>query len=137
PPPAPPSRRRATPPASEPRSTTRPIPIPRSQGRAMSTTTKPTAGTTAQHVDLAISGMTCASCSARVERKLNKLDGVEASVNLATERASVSFPSALSVADIVATVEKTGYGATPLEKDRGDRAPAMTHDVVSRDSLRT
>ncbi|MGO0575621.1 heavy metal translocating P-type ATPase [Ornithinimicrobium panacihumi] len=96
--------------------------------------TAPEAGDT-QHVDLAISGMTCASCSARIERKLNKLDGVEASVNLATEKASVSFPSALSVADIVATVEKTGYGATPLEKE-GPRAPAMTHDVVGQGSLR-
>ena len=102
----------------------------------MSTSTKPTADTAAQHVDLAITGMTCASCSARIERKLNKIDGVEASVNLATEKASISFPSALSVADIVATVEKTGYGATPLEDERGGRAPAMTHDVVSKDSLR-
>jgi Cu+-exporting ATPase len=99
----------------------------------MSTTTT---STDTQHVDLAISGMTCASCSARIERKLNKIDGVEASVNLATEKASVSFPSALSVADIVATVEKTGYGATPLERDRGGRAPAMTHDLVGKDSLR-
>ncbi|RIK15956.1 MAG: cadmium-translocating P-type ATPase [Acidobacteria bacterium] len=106
----------------------------------MSTTTRSTsetgASTPTKHVDLAITGMTCASCSARIERKLNKLDGVEASVNLATEKASVRFPSALSVADIVAAVEKTGYGATPLEEDRGSRAPAMTHDVVSRGSLR-
>ena len=88
-----------------------------------------------QHVDLAITGMTCASCSARVERKLNKMDGVQASVNLATEKASVDFPADLPVADIVATVEKTGYGATPIERERG-RAPAMTHDVVDQDSLR-
>ncbi|MFK5584825.1 heavy metal translocating P-type ATPase [Serinicoccus sp. LYQ131] len=92
-------------------------------------------GTTDQHVDLAISGMTCASCSARIERKLNKLDGVNASVNLATEKASVSFPSALSVSDIVATVEKTGYGATELG-DRHSGGPEMTHDVVADDSLR-
>ncbi|HLS44228.1 MAG TPA: heavy metal translocating P-type ATPase [Ornithinicoccus sp.] len=105
----------------------------------MSTSTKSTATTSAvdtQHVDLAITGMTCASCSARIERKLNKLDGVEASVNLATEKASVTYPVALSVADIVATVEKTGYGATPLEQDRSGRAPAMTHDVVDQSSLR-
>ncbi|MGD8149956.1 heavy metal translocating P-type ATPase [Ornithinimicrobium sp. Y1694] len=90
-----------------------------------------------QQVDLAITGMTCASCSARIERKLNKLDGVEASVNLATEKATVTFPSALSVADIVATVEKSGYGATPLERDRvTGRTPAMTHDVVGLESLR-
>ena len=103
----------------------------------MSTTkTSPETSSDLAHIDLAITGMTCASCSARVERKLNKLDGVEASVNLATEKASVTFPSGLSVADIVATVEKTGYGATPVEQDRAGRAPAMTHDVVSRDSLR-
>lgn len=104
----------------------------------MSTTTDPTTQGSTQHVDLAISGMTCASCSARIERKLNKVDGVEASVNLATEKASVTFPSALSVADIVATVEKTGYGATPLADDTTGpgRAPAMTHDVVGQGSLR-
>jgi Cu+-exporting ATPase len=101
----------------------------------MSTTQQQQTSTDTQHVDLAITGMTCASCSARIERKLNKLDGVEASVNLATEKASITFPSALSVADIVATVEKTGYGATPLEEDRA-RGPVMTHDVVDRDSLR-
>ena len=103
----------------------------------MSIRTQPTT-TDTQHVDLAISGMTCASCSARIERKLNKLDGVDASVNLATEKASVTFPSALSVTDIVATVEKTGYGATPLadETSGPGRAPAMTHDVVGQGSLR-
>jgi len=96
-----------------------------------------TTETSTQHVDLAITGMTCASCSARIERKLSKLDGVEASVNLATEKASVTFPSALSVTDIVGVVEKTGYGATPLDDGTGPgRAPAMTHDVVGHDSLR-
>ncbi|WP_022923279.1 heavy metal translocating P-type ATPase [Serinicoccus marinus] len=102
----------------------------------MSTTTDAPGET--QHVDLAISGMTCASCSARIERKLNKVDGVQASVNLATEKASVTFPSALSVTDIVGVVEKTGYGATPLVEDATGpgRAPAMTHDVVGQGSLR-
>ena len=103
----------------------------------MSATTNPEpTQTPLTEVDLAISGMTCASCSSRVERRLNKLDGVEASVNLATETAHVRFPSALSVSDIVATVEKTGYGATPLEREKGQRPPAMTHDVVGQDSLR-
>ncbi|GAA1173249.1 heavy metal translocating P-type ATPase [Ornithinimicrobium humiphilum] len=102
----------------------------------MSTRTTTPPDTQTQHVDLAITGMTCASCSARIERKLNKLDGVEASVNLATEKASVTFPSALSVTDIVATVEKTGYGATPIEQHRGGSGPVMTHDVVTGDSLR-
>ena len=101
----------------------------------MSTTSTDPVSTT-QHVDLAITGMTCASCSARIERKLNKLDGVEASVNLATEKATVHFPAELTVGDLVATVEKTGYGATPLEEDRSLQPPAMTHDVVDRGSLR-
>ncbi|HET8602002.1 MAG TPA: heavy metal translocating P-type ATPase [Segeticoccus sp.] len=63
---------------------------------------------------LAISGMTCASCSARIERKLNKLDGVDAEVNLATEKAVVRFADPLGTDDILATVKKTGYGATVL-----------------------
>jgi len=61
--------------------------------------------------DLVIGGMTCASCAARVEKKLNKLDGVTATVNLATETARVSFPDTLTVADLVAVVERTGYTA--------------------------
>ena len=61
--------------------------------------------------DLAIGGMTCASCAVRVEKKLNKLDGVTAMVNLATETAHVSFPDSVSVADLVAVVERTGYTA--------------------------
>ena len=61
--------------------------------------------------DLAIGGMTCASCAARVEKKLNKLDGVSATVNLATETARVSFPDGLTVTDLVAVVERTGYTA--------------------------
>ena len=61
---------------------------------------------------LDVEGMTCASCAARIERKLNKLDGVEATVNYATEAASVSFdPTSVSVDDLIATVEATGYHA--------------------------
>lgn len=65
-------------------------------------------------VDLAISGMTCASCSARIEKKLGRLDGVDAVVNLATEKATVRWTGPLTVADIVATVQRTGYGAEVL-----------------------
>jgi len=61
--------------------------------------------------DLVIGGMTCASCAARVEKKLNKLDGVSATVNLATETARVSFPDAVTVTDLIAVVERTGYTA--------------------------
>jgi Cu+-exporting ATPase len=64
--------------------------------------------------ELEIGGMTCASCAARVEKKLNKLDGVEASVNFATERAYVAAPAFVDLADLISTVEKTGYTAEPV-----------------------
>ncbi len=64
-----------------------------------------------QSVDLRIGGMTCASCAARVERKLNRMPGVEASVNYATEKAHVLLPDGVSVADAIATVAATGYTA--------------------------
>ncbi|WP_228974225.1 cation-translocating P-type ATPase [Streptomyces sp. DH12] len=65
-------------------------------------------------VELAIGGMTCASCAARVEKKLNRMDGVEATVNYATEKAKVTYRGDdVSVADLVATVEATGYTARP------------------------
>jgi Cu+-exporting ATPase len=63
-------------------------------------------------VRLEIGGMTCASCAARIERRLNKLDGVKASVNFATEEAAVAFdPGRLTLADLIKTVEATGYAA--------------------------
>ncbi|MEI5099280.1 heavy metal translocating P-type ATPase [Streptomyces sp. PmtG] len=63
-------------------------------------------------VELSIGGMTCASCAARIEKKLNRMDGVEATVNYATEKAKVSFEGdGLAVADLIATVEATGYTA--------------------------
>ncbi|MFE6774278.1 heavy metal translocating P-type ATPase [Streptomyces fimicarius] len=76
------------------------------------TTAGSEAGTTA--VELAIGGMTCASCAARIEKKLNRMDGVEATVNYATEKAKVTYPGAdVSVDDLIATVEATGYTARP------------------------
>jgi P-type Cu+ transporter len=74
--------------------------------------------TDTDHLELPISGMTCASCASRIERKLNKLDGVRATVNYATERATVEFDSG-SVAPerLVEAVESVGYGATlPAEE---------------------
>jgi len=62
-------------------------------------------------VDLAIGGMTCASCAARVEKKLNRMPGVQASVNFATEKARVRYPVQLAPTELVATVEATGYTA--------------------------
>ncbi|MFJ8694012.1 heavy metal translocating P-type ATPase [Streptomyces roseolilacinus] len=65
-------------------------------------------------VELAIGGMTCASCAARIEKKLNRMDGVEATVNYATERAKVTYKDAdVSVQDLITTVEATGYTARP------------------------
>ncbi|HET8594999.1 MAG TPA: heavy metal translocating P-type ATPase [Intrasporangium sp.] len=62
-------------------------------------------------IELAISGMTCASCANRIERKLNKVEGVTATVNYATEKAKVSFPESLTAADLVRVVEQAGYAA--------------------------
>ncbi|MGK9464948.1 heavy metal translocating P-type ATPase (plasmid) [Streptomyces sp. G6] len=66
----------------------------------------------AQTVDLAITGMTCASCANRIERKLNKLSGVSATVNFATASARVAYPDDLTPQDLIATVKATGYGAS-------------------------
>ncbi|MFU8870888.1 heavy metal translocating P-type ATPase [Micromonospora sp. SL4-19] len=62
-------------------------------------------------IELAIGGMTCASCAARIEKKLNRMDGVEATVNYATEKATVQYAEDVTPADLIATVEKTGYTA--------------------------
>ena len=64
-----------------------------------------------EYVELDITGMTCASCAARIEKKLNKVDGVQASVNYATEKAAVLFPGAVTVDDLITVVENTGYSA--------------------------
>ncbi|MFF9348459.1 heavy metal translocating P-type ATPase, partial [Streptomyces sp. NPDC014734] len=64
--------------------------------------------------ELAIGGMTCASCAARVEKKLNRMDGVTATVNYATEKARVSFGPETELSDLIATVAKTGYTARPV-----------------------
>ncbi|MEV5579023.1 heavy metal translocating P-type ATPase, partial [Streptomyces parvus] len=72
----------------------------------------PAAG--ASEAELMIGGMTCASCAARVEKKLNRMDGVTATVNYATEKARVTFGEGLKLGDLVATVEKTGYTARPV-----------------------
>ncbi|WND37513.1 heavy metal translocating P-type ATPase [Streptomyces sp. BB1-1-1] len=73
--------------------------------------TAPAAEPDLAEVELLIGGMTCASCAARVEKKLNRMDGVTATVNYATEKARISYPAATGVADLIATVVKTGYTA--------------------------
>ncbi|WP_405523224.1 heavy metal translocating P-type ATPase [Streptomyces canus] len=67
--------------------------------------------TAAAETELAVGGMTCASCAARIEKKLNRMDGVTATVNYATEKAKVTHAVGVSVQDLIATVEKTGYTA--------------------------
>ena len=69
--------------------------------------------TSASTVELDIGGMTCSSCSARIEKKLNRMPGVEATVNFATEKAKVSFADDVTLDQLVATVEATGYTAAP------------------------
>ena len=87
----------------------------------MTQTAQPPTGEV-HEVDLAITGMTCASCSARIEKKLGRLDGVDATVNLATEKATVRWSGPVTVADLLATVEKTGYGATVVGATPTERA---------------
>jgi Cu+-exporting ATPase len=65
-------------------------------------------------VKLELEGMTCASCAARIEKKLNKVDGLQASVNFVTEQATVSCPNDVPVEALVAAVESAGYGARPV-----------------------
>ncbi len=87
----------------------------------------------ATRVDLALEGMTCAACANRIERKLNKLDGVEASVNYATEQATVRFdPRRVTVPDLVGAVEAAGYHAALASEAREavDRAGAVRRRLV-------
>ncbi|MEV7216729.1 heavy metal translocating P-type ATPase [Kitasatospora cineracea] len=75
-------------------------------------------------VELRIGGMTCASCAARIEKKLNRMDGVRASVNYATEKARVVVEGPVEVADLIATVEATGYTAALPEPPAEQREAA-------------
>ncbi len=81
------------------------------QASAGTETGSETGTETGTDVELLIGGMTCASCANRIERKLNKLDGVVATVNYATEKAKVSFPAGIGAEDLVRTVEQAGYTA--------------------------
>jgi Cu+-exporting ATPase len=84
-----------------------------------------------ESTELAIGGMTCASCANRVERELNTLPGVVATVNVATERAHVSHPATVSTAELVATVNATGYSATlPSTAPTTDDTRSLTLRVV-------
>ena len=96
----------------------------------MTTQSQPVA---AESIELAITGMTCASCANRIERKLNKLDGVTATVNYATEKAKVTYPDDLTPEQLVTVVEQAGYGAAlpPPPAQGADR----TDDVPEADPV--
>ena len=88
---------------------------------------------TRNFVDLDVTGMTCAACASRIERKLNKLDGVTAAVNYATEKARVQIADPeIELDDLIATIEATGYGARlpvgRVRRDRPGRRPAQAAD---------
>jgi P-type Cu+ transporter len=83
-------------------------------------------------IRLDVDGMTCAACVARVEKKLNRLDGVEASVNLASESATVRFdPAVVGVDQLVAAVESAGYRAEPARRERELHDPWRRRFAVS------
>jgi P-type Cu+ transporter len=88
-----------------------------------SITGSPGSSASTTQVELEISGMTCASCANRIERKLNKMDGVTATVNYATEKARVDFPEGLDPADLVRTVEQAGYGAALPRPAKSEAEP--------------
>ncbi|MEU2251326.1 heavy metal translocating P-type ATPase, partial [Streptomyces sp. NPDC019224] len=83
--------------------------------------------------EFVIGGMTCASCAARVEKKLNRMDGVTATVNYATEKARVRYDGAgVSVPDLIATVERTGYTAKPVPRPAPPAPSAPTTPAAAR-----
>jgi Cu+-exporting ATPase len=90
-----------------------------------------------ERLELPVEGMTCASCANRIERKLNKLDGVEATVNYATEKAAVRYdPGRVSPDDLVGAVEAAGYRATLPAARQGDADVVLEEDDPTRDLRR-
>jgi Cu+-exporting ATPase len=111
-------------------------------------TTHTTNDAAAHEVDLDITGMTCASCSARIEKKLNRIEGVDAVVNLPLEKATVTYAAPVTVDQILDTVRATGYGASVVappkpqhtghgEHEGGiDHTDHMNHDVAPEAALK-
>lgn len=110
-----------------------------STANTVSTASTAATSNSASTIELNISGMTCASCAARIEKKLNKHDGVQAQVNYATEKATITGGTDTLDADaFIATVEKTGYGAEliPETTTPGSQAPQDAMAEAELDSLR-
>ncbi|MEY3035376.1 MAG: cation-transporting ATPase, partial [Actinomycetota bacterium] len=89
---------------------------------------------------LAVTGMTCAACAARIEKKLNRLDGVSATVNYATSKATVhvdpSQAASMSTEVLTKTVDDMGYGAVPVSTDDGSRSTAEIATDAHVDDVR-
>ncbi|MFU0095443.1 heavy metal translocating P-type ATPase, partial [Streptomyces rhizosphaericola] len=102
-----------------------------------STAAAGTPAANASEAELMIGGMTCASCAARVEKKLNRMDGVTATVNYATEKARVTFAEGLELSDLVATVEKTGYTARPTAPPKRPAAPPQPEQQEQQEQQET
>jgi Cu+-exporting ATPase len=83
-------------------------------------------------VDLDVLGMTCSSCANRIERKLNKVEGVTATVNYATEQAHVVFAPTISLDDVMKTISDAGYQALPPEVPQGSGAAPLGEDDRSQ-----
>jgi P-type Cu+ transporter len=90
-------------------------------------------------IELSIGGMTCASCASRIEKKLNRMDGVTATVNYATEKASVRYARDITPDDLIATVERTGYTAAlpPPPRASDDAAAEQARPADELRALRT
>src|SRR5699024_5208856 len=80
-------------------------------------------------IDLSVGGMTCSSCANRVEKKLNRMAGVEASVNYATEKATIFADPAIDIAELISTVEGTGYSASLPEAAEASPEEPEPEDV--------
>src|ERR1700755_838912 len=90
-----------------------------------------------RELTLAVGGMSCASCAARIEKRLNQVDGVVATVNFATEQATVDFPDSVTPDQLIAAVEETGYTATlparidePVAPGESDTAASWRRRLV-------
>src|SRR5699024_3982841 len=105
----------------------------RSRRISMSAGTEPSTPPSGQELELAIGGMTCASCAARVERKLGKLDGVTATVNYATEKATVTHPAEMDPQQLIDQVEATGYSAT-LPESSSETTTSTVENTAADDA---
>ena len=93
----------------------------------------PVRTTPAGRTDLVIGGMTCGACANRIERKLNKLDGVQAVVNYATEKATVEHPTTIGPDELIATIEQAGFtAALPAAAEPAPAAPTRREPSTPR-----